>query len=606
MKNGDRRACQTSKFFLLFAAVLMGAAAVNAFICFSGTGKYAVTENGAVSTDVINAARVQLAGIDSSDYPEALSEIYGRIDSLTEYSEAKKRLIRGSESVPYLGKYTRAEAEEISGRYDFSEKETADRIALLSYCAGRLEYSLGYRDFLDNVNRNAENMSRVSIFEGSISKRAAKVRSDFYGLENIRISPDPEEGVLTVTESVSGAWIALAAAAVCGVLFAVRAGEAFGDIRRIRTYPAGFAAVFTVGICLVFGVSVLGGEVSAGLGELSRAVQSVGRFRSCAYPISVGTFIFIGVICSTVTALSVYLFTVGLVCCRGNCKRILVAVAAVVFELFAAAWELPFSLPSLMLPWDIMGKYGQTVILGEALSPGAVMAAGLCLRVILWSFFAARSLKGLENAALEKAQADYFRRISDRCTEARQIRHDIGNHLTAIAALLDSGDVDRARRYLGDVTDELLCPALPAATGSKVLDMLLFYKREEMQRMGIALQAELTADVSRFGISDYDLCVIFGNILDNAVEAVAILADGDRAVQLVVRGQMDMLLIFCKNKYIGETPSAVGFATAKRDKSFHGQGLSGIRRTVRKYGGDISISDEGGVFEISVIINGKP
>lgn len=603
MKQRNSRTLSPVRFLLLFGAVLLGAAAVNALICFSGSMEYAVTEKGAVSTELIFSARTELSEI--GDDPAALTDIYERIESLTEYYGANKRLIRGSESIPYLGTYTREEAEEISGRYDLSEKETLRRLELLGYCAKRLEYSLGYGDFLDNVNKNAENMSKVSIFGNSVSKRAAKVRADFYGLENIRISPEPEEGILSVTESVSGAWIALAAAVVCGILYALWAGEAFGDIRRIRTYPAAFASVFAVGICLVPGVNVLHGELLAGLGDMSRAVQSVSRFRSCPYPISAGTFLFLGIICSAASALSVCLFAAGLISCRGGRKRIFIFLLAAGSEAYAAASGLPFSLPSLMLPWDIIGVYGQTVIFGEALFPAGIMAAGLCVRLILSAGFAAHSLKALEKTALEKAQTEYFERINDQCTEVRQIRHDIGNHLSAIAALLDSGDVSRAREYLGDVADKLLCPVLPAATGSRVLDMLLFHKRDQMQRMGIDLRPEFTADVSAFGISDHDLCVIFGNILDNAAEAVSRLPEGDRTVTLTVKKQMDMLLIFCKNKYAGERPSEKSFATAKRDKAAHGLGLAGIRRTAKKYGGDISISDEGGVFEISVIITVK-
>ncbi|MDE6594102.1 MAG: GHKL domain-containing protein, partial [Oscillospiraceae bacterium] len=365
---------------------------------------------------------------------------------------------------------------------------------------------------------------------------------------------------------------------------------------------AGFGTVFIIGICCIYGGNILAADRLIGLGDLSRAVQSISAFRSCCYPLSAGAFLGLGVICRASVCLTVYLISAGITGMENKVKRVF---AGAVFFILATFLGVGYFTSSGMgYPYKIIGVYRQADIFGEAVNPAGLLFLGICTGVTLSGIFAARQLKRARDTALRQAEVDHYNRINERWAEARQIRHDIGNHMAAVSALLDKGDIEGARKYLGEAENELLGAPLPAKTGSAVLDMLIATKAEEMKKEGVVLLTEFQADFSGGGISDFDLCVIFGNLLDNACEAAAKLSSEDREVRLTVKRQMDMVMIYCENKFEGERPGKNGFATVKRDKGLHGNGLRGIRRAAEKYGGHMNVSDDNGVFSAAVIIRG--
>ncbi|MCM1578493.1 MAG: GHKL domain-containing protein [Ruminococcus sp.] len=586
-------------FDLTFLGVLICAVLLNVMICFTGSGRgeYALTEKGAVKRSVIRAARDILSEFDVNEYGAALERLTGEAESLREYAEAKKRLIRGAESLPYLGKYTRAEAEEITERYVYSESEVQSRLELLDYCIERLEYSLSYKDYIAKIRENAEKMSKAGIFDGSIVRVAVRTAADFYGMENLRISAEPEEGIGLAVRGGVCDLLAAAAAVICGSLYGAMARK-FAGGGRLR--QAGYGAAFVIGICCIYGGNILAAEKLLGLGELSRAVQSISLFRSCCYPLSAGAFLAAGVICRAAAALGVYLLSAGTAAAEEKRNKAAGAAALSVILILSAvlsSWETGY-------PYKITGVYSHVKIFGESADPAFLMILGIAAGTILCGIFSSHSVKAAIDMARQQAQVDRYNRINERWTEARQIRHDIGNHMAAISALLDKGDVEGAKKYLGEAQRELLGTSLPARTGSAALDMLIAVKADEMKKGGVCLSAEFTAEFRDGAISDFDLCVIFGNLLDNAFEAVSKLNGGDRTVRLTVKRQMDMVMIYCENKYIGERPSAGGFATSKADKRSHGQGLKGIRRAAERSGGHMDIRDGDGIFSAAVIVKG--
>lgn len=88
----------------------------------------------------------------------------------------------------------------------------------------------------------------------------------------------------------------------------------------------------------------------------------------------------------------------------------------------------------------------------------------------------------------------------------------------------------------------------------------------------------------KLNISNYDLCVILGNLIDNAIEAV----EGE--ISPVIYVQMNyiknLFLIKVINTY---SKNAISYETTKEDSDFHGIGLKSIKRIVDKYNGNFSI-----------------
>ena len=119
------------------------------------------------------------------------------------------------------------------------------------------------------------------------------------------------------------------------------------------------------------------------------------------------------------------------------------------------------------------------------------------------------------------------------------------------------------------------------------------------------MQAEvmIAADLSPFGaFSDFDLCTIFGNVLDNAVEACAQISNPQRRYIHLRRKELEGFYVFTlSNSYEGERKrTSAFFRSTKKDADRHGYGLSNASAALERYGGVLSVTDQKEIHEFQV------
>lgn len=139
-------------------------------------------------------------------------------------------------------------------------------------------------------------------------------------------------------------------------------------------------------------------------------------------------------------------------------------------------------------------------------------------------------------------------------------------------------------------------------TGNETLDVILTERSLLCQKMGITFSC--IVDGSSLGaLSPGDIYSLFGNAVDNAIEAVVQLPqEADRIISLNVRQRMGMLSILVENPYAGKVDFADGLPrTTKQDTQEHGYGIRSIQMIVRKYGGEMTVTaDE--LFHLSILL----
>lgn len=103
---------------------------------------------------------------------------------------------------------------------------------------------------------------------------------------------------------------------------------------------------------------------------------------------------------------------------------------------------------------------------------------------------------------------------------------------------------------------------------------------------------------------DSDIYAMFGNILDNAIEATKTVTEEEkRIISLTIGTTGDLLLIDSQNYYAGEIRFVDGLPqTSKENKEYHGFGTRSIKTLTEKYGGDLKISAENGIFRLSIML----
>lgn len=139
-------------------------------------------------------------------------------------------------------------------------------------------------------------------------------------------------------------------------------------------------------------------------------------------------------------------------------------------------------------------------------------------------------------------------------------------------------------------------------TGNQTLDNIFAQKTPIIRKYGIRLSPLIDGGCLEF-MEIGDICSIFGNILDNAIEAVMNLEnEEDRIISIKVQKKNGMIIITTDNYYNGSIILKDGLPMTKKDNiSYHGFGLKSIKRTAKKYGGTMSvIADD--MFHLVVMI----
>lgn len=174
--------------------------------------------------------------------------------------------------------------------------------------------------------------------------------------------------------------------------------------------------------------------------------------------------------------------------------------------------------------------------------------------------------------------------------------HDIRHQ---IAAMGSDGYAQEIRKIgklvdIYDATPRTQCVALDVVISSKAL---------ACQSQNITLTCMADGRSLDF-MEDSDIYALFGNILDNAMEAVSKVSDPDkRQISLTVSNREGFLLIEAENFYSGEITFEQGLpVTTKSDRGFHGFGTRSIQILTEKYGGDLKLSVEEGIFRLSIML----
>ncbi len=197
---------------------------------------------------------------------------------------------------------------------------------------------------------------------------------------------------------------------------------------------------------------------------------------------------------------------------------------------------------------------------------------------------------------LEMQQGYYKDRIRDE-ERVRSIYHDMKNHLLLLQA--QAGNGQEVRDSIQELTDQIQEYENYHRTGNEFLDIVIRDKSKIAQEKKIDFNAVISFESGSF-LEPLDISTIFGNALDNAIEASEKLPEDKRLITVKAERVRDMLLIMIENNVLPGT--AAGSETTKTDRFIHGFGLPNIKNAVGKYGGQCSIKSEDGKFTLKIIV----
>ena len=233
---------------------------------------------------------------------------------------------------------------------------------------------------------------------------------------------------------------------------------------------------------------------------------------------------------------------------------------------------------------------------------------GNCILTALSMLAAGFYLVGTERVYLEQKKKERYhagilayQAMEGQYRQMERLRHDMKNHLLGMYGMLKDREWDKLEQYLNRMLEAGAVNAGEEATGCKALDALFFYKRKLAEEKNILWECDV--ELSRLCCVDsFDLCILFGNILDNAIEACEKLPD-DKMRFITIKSKVvkKCFLLEVKNSTELETVEEVR-VTHKENPEMHGIGIQNMEEVVRRYHGVLEMEIKEGVFSVSVLL----
>ena len=254
--------------------------------------------------------------------------------------------------------------------------------------------------------------------------------------------------------------------------------------------------------------------------------------------------------------------------------------------------------PLLMLP---VASFMLIYILGEfnlleGPSPRALMAS--CAMILLafsnvGLFFLLeyqqREEKEKNRMQLMQKQTEgqiaFYRELAERQKISNKTMHDLKNQMFALSEAMKT-DSDKTREIMENISGKIFAASPMTVTGIDAVDSLIFTKQQQMDLHGIRYEQSVHISPGT-SFDPLDLCVLLGNLLDNAIEANEKVDPDKRFVSLTITQQEMWLSITITNAAV-ETVKLDGktIHTTKAQKELHGFGLSSVNEIAAKYQGN--------------------
>lgn len=198
-------------------------------------------------------------------------------------------------------------------------------------------------------------------------------------------------------------------------------------------------------------------------------------------------------------------------------------------------------------------------------------------------------------------QAEHYKKMNTIYDEMRHFRHDYNNHMMCIESLINEKKFDEAKKYIEDVGPRYDNKSKYYDTGNIILNAILTDKNEKAEKCNSSI--EFTGMVPVKGINNSDLCVIFANAFDNAIEACEKgNPDLKKIINVEAKCNRGIMLITVSNPIFEDIKMEMDgtIFTSKKDAKMHGMGIQNIRNAVKKYDGHVEISTSDGIFKLNI------
>lgn len=200
-----------------------------------------------------------------------------------------------------------------------------------------------------------------------------------------------------------------------------------------------------------------------------------------------------------------------------------------------------------------------------------------------------------------KIYENQFDIIEQTRQNIRSLKHDMKNHISLLKIFLKDKEYEKAIEYVDVLGEGLENEREYVKTGNIEIDSILNYKLEHIEKK-LECRPDIQVNVPEQSfMSGFDLNVLLGNLLDNAIEAIQ--KAKDKYLNIRIRYLRGVLYISVHNTFDGKiSRKGDRLLTIKQDADNHGIGLENVKRIIEKFDGTMKIEYDKELFKIDIIL----
>lgn len=223
-----------------------------------------------------------------------------------------------------------------------------------------------------------------------------------------------------------------------------------------------------------------------------------------------------------------------------------------------------------------------------------------------------------QQSMIMEINRNYYESMEQQHFEIRRLKHDLANHLQILSALSE----EKRDAYLANLVENAAITQSISYCMDATVNAVLTVKKNLMERYGISM--EIAIDIpTELPFDKTDICALYANALDNAIEACVKLPESERTISLISKVQKGLFCLEVSNPVTpeimsekhGQTQASIPLQiqeqtlrarllppTSKADKLNHGFGLKSIQKIVGKYHGSLELKTENSTFNLFLYI----
>lgn len=250
---------------------------------------------------------------------------------------------------------------------------------------------------------------------------------------------------------------------------------------------------------------------------------------------------------------------------------------------------------------DAIGQYYREIVTARTLVDIAGVAVLYAHYVSCKNRAIHQELEAVQNTL--QSQYQQYKQSRESIDIINMRYHDLKHQ---IQYLKDEQDAQKRNEFLDQIESDIKKFELQNKTGNAILDTILTGKSLYCYKHGITMTCVVDGKLLDF-MEVMDICNIFGNALDNAIESVLRIQDKEKRLIHVTVSQVNNFIMIRIENYYEDTLNTDGetYFTTKRDKKHHGYGIKSIKYTADRYDGAVYINSDNNWFDIKIAIPQK-